>query len=171
MRLWWQCCTFLFTDSRYIKLTHWQANAMGAAMFVSYPTAHLCKIQHDWLTASQRPLWFQKCGSPFQNLMNISMLLNALVNNREELWLAESDIPPLREKCSGQASLPRCLPPCAETLAGKDGKRELGQRKEKGARPEHGNTLQRTLVSTKAMGRVCLVISIVRSLSHKLVLY
>ena len=30
-----------------------QANVTGAAMFVSYPTAYLCKMQHDWLTASQ----------------------------------------------------------------------------------------------------------------------
>ena len=58
---------------------------MGAAMFVSYPTAPLCKTQHDWLTASQHPLRFQKCGSAFQNLMNISTLSNALVNIREEL--------------------------------------------------------------------------------------
>ena len=103
-------CTFLFTDSWYIKLTPWQANAMGAAMFVSYPTAPLCKTQHDWLTASQHPLRFQKCGPAFQNLMNISTLSNALVNIREELRLADSDIPPLRKKCSGQAGLPGSLP-------------------------------------------------------------
>ena len=90
-------CTFSFTDSLYIKVTRWQAIAMGVAMFVSYPTAHLCKAQHDWLTASQHPLRFQKCGSAFQSLMNISTLLNALVNNREELWLADSDIPLLRK--------------------------------------------------------------------------
>ena len=82
-------------------------------MFVSYATAHLCKMQHDWLTVSQHPL-------QFQSLINISTLSNALINNREELWLAESDIPPLREKCSGQAGLPGSLPPCAETLAGED---------------------------------------------------
>ena len=34
--------------------------------------------------------------------------------------MAESDIPPRREKCSGQAGLPGSLPPCAETLAGED---------------------------------------------------
>ena len=113
-------CTFSFTDSWYIKLTPWQANAMGAAMFVSYPTAPLCKTQRDWMTASQHPLRFQKCGSAFQNVMNISTLSNALVNIKEELWLADSDIPPLRKKCSGQAGLPGSLPPCAETLAGED---------------------------------------------------
>ena len=118
MCFWWQRCTFSFTDSWYIKLTRWQANAMGAAMFVFYPTAPLCKTQHDWMTASQHPLRFQKCGSAFQNVMNISTLSNALVNIREELWLADSDIPPLRKKCSGQADLPGSLPPCAETLAG-----------------------------------------------------
>ena len=118
---WWQRCTFSFTDSWYIKLTRWQANAMAAAMFVSYPTAPLCKMQHDWMTASQHPLWFQKCGSAFQNVMNISTLLNALVNIREELWLADSDIPPLHKKCSGQAGLPGSLPPCAETMPGEDG--------------------------------------------------
>ena len=90
-------------------------------MFVSYPTASLCKMQHDWMTASQHPLRFQKCGSAFQNVMNISTLSNALVNIREELWLAHSDIPPLRKKCSGQAGLPGSLPPCAEILAGEDG--------------------------------------------------
>ena len=108
---WSQRCIFLFTDSWYIKLTRWQANAMGAAMFVSYPTAPLCKTQHDWVTASQHPLRFQKCGSAFQNVMNISTLSNALVNIREELWLADSDIPRLRKKCSGQAGLPGSLPP------------------------------------------------------------
>ena len=95
----------------YIKLTRWQANAMGPAMFVSYPTAPLCKTQHDWMTASQQPLRFQKCGSAFQNVMNISTLSNALVNIREELWLADSDIPRLRKTCSGQAGLPGSLPP------------------------------------------------------------
>ena len=120
MCFWWQRCTFSFTDSRYSKLPRWRANAMGAAMFVSYPTAHPCKTQHDRLTASQNPLRFQKCGSALQNLMNISTLSNALINNREELWLAESDIPPLREKCLGQAGFPRSLPPCSETLAGED---------------------------------------------------
>ena len=113
-------CTFSFTDSWYIKLTPWQANAMEAAMFVSYPTAPLCKTQHDWVTASQHPLRFQKCRSAFQNVMNTSTLSNALVNIREELWLADSDIPPLRKKCLGQAGLPGSLPPCAETLAGED---------------------------------------------------
>ena len=53
--------------------------------------------------------------------MNISTLSNALVNIREQLWLADSDIPPLRKKCWSQASLPGSLPPCAETLAGEDG--------------------------------------------------
>ena len=120
MCFWWQRCTLSFTDSWYIKLTCWQANAMGAAMFVSYPTTPLCKRQHDWMTASQHPLRFQKCGSVFQNVMDISTLSNALVNIREELWLADSDIPPLRKKCSGQAGLPGSLPPCAETLAGED---------------------------------------------------
>ena len=113
-------CTFSFTDSWYIKLAPWQANAMGAAMFVSYPTAPLCKTQHDWMTASQHPLRFQKCGSAFQNVKNISTLSNMLVNSREEPWLADSDIPQLRKKCSGQAGLPGSLPPCAETLAGED---------------------------------------------------
>ena len=125
MCFWSQRCAFSFTDSWYIKLTRRQANAMGAAMFVSYPTAPLCKTQHDWMTASQHPLRFQKCGSAFQNVMNISTLSNALVNTREELWLADSDIPPLRKKCSGQAGLPGSLPPCAETLAGKDENPEL----------------------------------------------
>ena len=54
--------------------------------------------------------------SAFQNVMNISTLSNI----REELWLADSDIPPLRKKCSGQAGLPGSLPPCAETLARED---------------------------------------------------
>ena len=78
------------------------------------PNSTLCKMQHDWLTASQHAL-------RFQSLMNISTLPNALVNNRDELWLADSDIPPLREKCSDQAGLPGSLPSCAETLAGEDG--------------------------------------------------
>ena len=64
------------------------------------------KRQHDWMTASQHPLRFQECGSAFQNLMNIDILSNALVNTRQELWLAESVILPPREKCSAQAGLP-----------------------------------------------------------------
>ena len=91
-------CTFSFTDSWYIKLTRCQANAMGAAMFVSYPTAPLCKTQHDWMTASQHPLAISEMRVSFQNVMNISTLSNALVNIREELWLADSDIPPLYVK-------------------------------------------------------------------------
>ena len=108
-------CVFGNTVALYIFIhrfmIYWtyplKANAMEAAMFVSYPTAPLCKTQHDWMTASQHPLRFQKYGSPFQNVMNISTLSNALVNIREELWLADSDIPPLRKKCSGQAGFAR----------------------------------------------------------------
>ena len=40
-----------------------------------------------------------------------------MANARQELWLAESVIPPPREKCSAQACLPGSLQPCAETLA------------------------------------------------------
>ena len=81
----------------------------------SFPTQQHLYVRRNmiWMTASQRPLQFQKCGSAFQNLMNISTLSNALVNIREELWLADSDIPPLRKKCSDQAGLPGSLPPCA----------------------------------------------------------
>ena len=82
------------------------------------PTIHRSRMrQHDCLTASQHPLQFQQCGSAFQNLMNSNTLSNTLVNTRQELWLAESDIPPPREKCSAQAGLPESLKPCAEILA------------------------------------------------------
>ena len=52
--------------------------------------------------------------------MNVNTLLNVLVNTRQELWLAESVIPPPREKSSAQAGLPWFLKPCAETLACED---------------------------------------------------
>ena len=94
------------------------------------PISTLYKTQHDWLTASQHSL-------RFQSLMNISTLPNALVNNREELWLADSDIPPLREKCSGQAGLPGSLPPCAETLAGEDAVREQIRKSNTGQNTGH----------------------------------
>ena len=40
--------------------------------------------------------------------------MNGLVNKMQELWLAESVIPPQREKCSAQAGLPGSLKPRAE---------------------------------------------------------
>ena len=98
-------------------------------------------------------LMIPRMWSAFQNLMNIGTLSNALVNTRQDLWLAESVIPPRREKCSSQAGLPVSLQPCTETLACEDG--VLLTCPIRAERPRHNVTIH---ITTHMLNKVFLVL-------------